>query len=88
MSQVYGFPRELVRIIPAALHREVDRFLDPQAKPRASVVHTGAPASYVRAVAAARSCDGVLTVETALILYLIRKLEQAKAWKGIDRIII
>ena len=68
VSQVYGFPRELVRIIPAALHREVDRFLDPQAKPRASVVHTGAPASYVRAVAAARSCDGVLTVETALIL--------------------
>ena len=62
------FPRELVKIIPAALHREMDRYLDPQAKARASVVHTGAPASYVRAVAAARSCDGVLTVETALIL--------------------
>ncbi len=68
ISQVYGFPRELVKIIPAALHREMDRYLDPQAKARASVVHTGAPASYVRAVAAARSCDGVLTVETALIL--------------------
>lgn len=68
VSQVYGFPRELVKVIPAALHREVDRYLDPQAKPRASVVHTGSPASYVRAVAAARSCDGVLTVETALIL--------------------
>lgn len=36
----------------------------------------------------AAAAAGVLLVETALILYLIRKLEQAKAWKGIDRIII
>ena len=68
VSQTYAFPRELVKVIPAALHREVDRYLDPNAKARAGMVHNGTPSSYIRGVAAARSCDNALTVETALLL--------------------
>ncbi len=68
VSQTYAFPRELVKVIPAALHREVDRYLDPNTKARAGMVHNGTPSSYIRGVAAARSCDNALTVETALLL--------------------
>ena len=68
VSQTSAFPRELVKVIPAALHREVDRYLDPNAKARAGMVHNGTPSSYIRGVAAARSCDNALTVETALLL--------------------
>lgn len=42
--------------------------MDPKAKARAGMVHSGEPASYVRGVAAARSCDSTLTVQTALLL--------------------
>ena len=68
ISQVYNFPRELVKVIPAALHREVDRCLEPKAKTKAGMIHNGEPSSYVRGVAAARSCDNALTLETALLL--------------------
>ena len=68
ISQTYSFPKELVKVMPAALHREMDRYLDPKAKARAGMIHDGSPSSYVRGVAAARSCDAVLTIETALIL--------------------
>lgn len=68
ISQIYSFPKELVKVIPAALHQEVDRYMDPKAKARAGMVHSGEPASYVRGVAAARSCDSTLTVQTALLL--------------------
>ena len=54
--------------MPAKLHRDMDRYLDPKAKTRAGMIHSGAPSSYVRGVAAARSCDSTLTVETALLL--------------------
>ena len=68
ISQIYNFPKELVKVMPAALHREMDKYLDPKAKTRAGMIHNGSPSSYVRGVAAARSCDAALTIETALIL--------------------
>lgn len=68
ISQVYNFPRELVKVIPAALHQEVDQYLAPKGKTRAGMIHNGEPSSYVRGVAAARSCDNALTLETALLL--------------------
>lgn len=68
ISQIYNFPKELVQVMPAALHREMDRYLDPKAKAKAVMIHDGTPSSCVRGVAAARSCDGTLTIETALIL--------------------
>lgn len=68
ISQIYNFPRELVKVMPASLHREMDKYLDPKAKAKAGMVHNGSPSSYVRGVAAARSCDSALTIETALIL--------------------
>lgn len=68
ICQTYSFPKELVQVMPAKLHREMDRYLDPKAKTRAGMIHNGAPSSYIRGVAAARSCDSTLTVETALLL--------------------
>ena len=68
ICQIYSFPKELVQVMPAKLHRDMDRYLDPKAKTRAGMIHSGAPSSYVRGVAAARSCDSTLTVETALLL--------------------
>ena len=68
VAQVYDFPEDLVEIIPAALHSQVDQLLAPQGRRRAGMIHDGTPASYVRAIAAAQSCSGTLSVETALLL--------------------
>ncbi len=68
ISQLYDFPAQMIKIIPAALHSQVDRYLAPRDKMQAGIVHTGQPASYVRAVAAAKACDSILTAETALLL--------------------
>lgn len=68
ISQVYGFPLQMIRVIPAPLHPQVDRYLEPKDKVRSGIIHSGDPSSYVRAVAAVKSCDTILTVETALLL--------------------
>lgn len=68
ISQLYGFPLPMIRVIPAPLHPQLDRYLEPKEKARSGILHSGEPSSYVRAVAAVKSCDTILTVETALLL--------------------
>ena len=68
IAKVFDFPEDLVEIIPAALHPQVERLLAPQGRQRAGLIHDGTPGSYIRAIAAAQSCSGPLSVETALLL--------------------
>ena len=68
ISRIYDFPRELVAIQPASLHGATARYLAPRGRVRAGLLHNGSPASYVRALLAARSCAGSITLETAFLL--------------------
>ena len=68
IAKVYNFPEDLVEIIPSTLHSQVDKLLAPQGRQRAGLIHDGTPSSYIRAIAAAQSCSGTLSVETALLL--------------------
>ena len=68
ISRIYDFPKELVAIQPAALHGATAKYLAPRGRVRAGLLHNGSPASYVRALLAARSCAGSITLETAFLL--------------------
>lgn len=68
ISGLYDFPSEMIKIIPAALHPQLDRFFATKERAPAGILHNGEPSSYIRAVAAARACDSILTLETALLL--------------------
>lgn len=68
IAQVFDFPEDLVEIIPASLHPQIEQLLAPKESQPAGIIHDGAPVSCIRTIAAAQSCSSILSAETALIL--------------------
>ncbi|MEG0541693.1 MAG: hypothetical protein RR528_05145, partial [Angelakisella sp.] len=68
VSSIYGFPKELLSIIPASMQAGSEKYMVEKGRGKAAVVHNGSPASYLRTILAAQSCSRCITLETALIL--------------------
>ncbi|MEG2088261.1 MAG: hypothetical protein RR022_08670, partial [Angelakisella sp.] len=68
ISAVFGFPQELLSVIPAAMQAGSERYLRERVRAEATVLHNGTAGSYLRTVLAARACNRTVGLETALIL--------------------
>ncbi len=71
IAQVFDFPEDLSVVMPASLQQDTDALMASKGKQRVGLIHDGSPASFVRALVAARSCSSTVAAETALLLVSI-----------------
>ena len=66
LSQVFGYPSQLIRIMPAKCHSEFDQAASDRETARAYIAHNGTFFSYIQALLSAKLCKSAVTLSTVM----------------------
>ncbi len=71
LQDVFSYPAELIKVLPAKLHEQVKNMTAPRTRSRAYASHNGSVARFIDTMIASETCQRAVLLGTALQLFFV-----------------